>query len=122
MRLAAGVEFGLDIEHEQRVRRGKESELVGRRRKGFGDGCRAVEPQRRENQLVAVEHERRAGPASRVRPHRQAGMNPRRMAPEADVQLDRLDEVVRHAVVSEADRLGLLGAHLAFRTVGWLQL
>ena len=71
----------------------------------------AVQPGGDEHKLVAVELERRALAAGRIGTQRERRDHARRMDVERHVELDMVDEIVRDAIVAEANRLSDRCAH-----------
>ena len=54
-------------------------------------------------QAVAVEAQRRASDAARVRPQRQLRDDAGRRRMQADIQIDRVDQIIRRPVISQMD-------------------
>jgi hypothetical protein len=109
--VGTGIECGLDPEREGPRRRRLDRQPLRR------DGVQRrierhlVEQDGIRRQLVAVEHERRAGMAGRVRAQLQlrAHLGPRRI--EDDVEIDRVDQPIGGTIILEADQRGVFGAH-----------
>ncbi len=57
-------------------------------------------------EVVAVENQRRAGRAGRIGAQAQARDDARGVGVEADVEIDRVDQIVRRAVIGQAYGLG----------------
>ncbi len=64
-----------------------------------------------EHELIAIERKRRASPASRIGAHRKSRDHARRMDVERHVKLDVVDEIVRRAILAEANRLSVRRTH-----------
>ena len=74
---------------------------------------RAVELQRGQLELLAVEHERRGAALVGIGLQRQRRADPRRGRVERDVEFDRLHQPVGRAIIGKADGAGFLGAHFS---------
>ena len=106
-----GVELGLDVEHEGAVRRLQDGEAVRRRDEGVGGERCAVDGDRTQHQLVAVEHDRRRRGSLGVRLELELRAHPRAGRLERDVEVDRLHQPVGRTIIGEADGDGLFCAH-----------
>ena len=72
-----------------------------------------------EQELVAVERQRRALHERRVGAQRQSRDHARRMDVERHVKLDMVDEIIRDAIIAEANRLSVRRTHgLPFKSFG----
>ena len=91
---------------------GRAQQKPGRARLEIGRVKRlAVQSGGDEHQFVAIERERRALTASGIGAQRQGRDHARRMDVERHVKLDVVDEIVRDAIVAEANRLSVRRAH-----------
>jgi hypothetical protein len=85
----------------------------------------AVEPDADQLELLAVEHQRRQPVAGgRIAPDGKPRRHLGRGRVEADVEIDPVDQIVRHPVVLQKDRLGRAGighraSFASFATRGW---
>ena len=111
VRIGGRVDQGLDLEHERALRRLRNAQQVGRRREIIRRQGRAIEPDRRQREGVAVERQRRGTWRGRIglEPERRAHAGRVRM--QRHVEIDGLDQPVRRLIIGEADRLVLVGAH-----------
>ena len=73
---------------------------------GAGKACPSS-GDRKQLELVAVEHERRIRAARRVGPQGEAGGHPRPRRVQADVEIDPVDQEIARAVILEADDWGV---------------
>ena len=71
----------------------------------------AVERDRRRDKSVAVEHESGAGPPLRVRPDGETGDDARCRRVEADIEIDRVDQIIRRPIVFQTNGFGDVGTH-----------
>ncbi|MCC2665994.1 MAG: hypothetical protein K0S35_3916 [Geminicoccaceae bacterium] len=69
----------------------------------------AVQLHPEQLELLAIEHQRRAGIGRRIAPQLQAGRDLAAVLTQTELELDPIHEPVRRPVVAEADRLGLTG-------------
>ena len=110
------VELGLDLQHEGPVGRLQHGETFGRRDEGVRGQRLAVEGDRTQHQFVAVEHDGSRRRRLRIGPEREPGADPGAGGVERDIEVDRLHQPVRRAIVSETDGNGLFCAHALHRT------
>ena len=111
------IDHGLDLEPERPLRRLRDREAIGRGGILLGRERGAVELDRLQAQLFAIEHERGGHPI-RVGLEAQDRANACRRRIERNVELHGLDQPVGWAVILETDGAGLFGAHACVRC-GW---
>jgi hypothetical protein len=105
------IEPGFDLQREWPSGRAREHELRSASLKIGGRNRRAVKFGRNENELVAVESERDVLRACGVRPQRKRRHDAGRMTIQGNIQFDRVDEIIRDAVVDETNGLTDRCAH-----------
>ena len=104
------IDDGLDLELERPVRRLRDGEIVSRGDKVLRRQRLAVEQERFQLQLLAVEHERRRR-AGAVGLELEPGANRRRSRMERNIEIDGFDQPVGRAVILQADGAVFFGAH-----------
>ena len=109
--VGCGIEARLDLEPEGALRRVRKHELRGARLEASGVERLTVEFRGYENEFVAVEGEAGAGPAGRIGSDRQGRNKARRVAVKRYIQIDRVDEEIRDAIIDEANGLSDRSAH-----------
>ena len=111
LRVGGRVHHGLDVETERPLRGVRNGQQVGGDDIAIGRQGHAVERQRDQRKAVAVESERCARFAGRVRLDDQSRAHTGCDRVERDVERDSVDHPVRRTVILEADGLGRVGAH-----------
>ena len=108
--IGGGIDDGLDGKLERPVRRLRNGQPFGRGQETFARQRPAVERERAQLQLLAVEDQRRRRAAAvRLEPELGADRGCGRI--ERHVEIDGFDEPVRRAVILEADGTRFFGAH-----------
>jgi hypothetical protein len=106
------VERGLDGEREGAVGRIGDAQGLRRRRVVARRKGAAIQPDREQRQLIAVEHEGGAGPPDWVWAQAKRRGDARLVRMKADVEFDAIDEVIRRAIILDPDGLRRVGAHV----------
>ncbi len=122
LRIGGRIDQRHDFKTKRPVRRLRDDQAVRRRRVGVCRRGRAIDGQSCEFESVAIEQQRCRRGGLRIGPHVEGRAYSCRRRMKRNVEIDGLDQPIGRAIILQADRAGLLGAHsvfffLAFRTV-----